>query len=340
MRLASRGPAAWGLAWATRSSTTGSWSCSHPGTRSCLQALHRFWPPLVDFAGRLSADLAHPVQINAYITPKQSQGFSAHYDVHDVFVLQITGSKRWVIHDPVHPDPLPNQPWTRYRSAVESCAAEDPSADHVLEEGDVLYLPRGFIHSAEALGGISIHLTIGIHSHTRHDLVRSLLELAEEDPRLRRSLPLGIDVGDPLSWAPTSPPRSAALAEQIQAVPASDIAPVMARRSRGSTRPAPAGPLAQAQALEGLSSDTQVSLRSQQAVTIRDDGERVVLEHPGGNLTFAAEAGDALAALLSGDPIHVGGLPGLDDEEQLELVERLMRAGIVVAAGPDLESGT
>ena len=65
-----------------------------------------------------------------------------------------------------------------------------------------------------------------------------------------------------------------------------------------------------------------------------------MLEHPGGSVTFAAAAGDALAALLSGDPIRVGGLPGLDDEERLELVERLMRAGIVVAAGPDLESGT
>ena len=65
-----------------------------------------------------------------------------------------------------------------------------------------------------------------------------------------------------------------------------------------------------------------------------------MLEHQGGSLTFAATAGDALAALLAGDSIHVGGLPGLDDEEQLELVERLMRAGIVVAAEPDLESGT
>jgi hypothetical protein len=304
-----------------------------------LQALHRFWPPLVEFAGALSADLGHPVQINAYITPKQSQGFSAHYDVHDVFVLQITGSKRWVIHDPVHPDPLPNQPWTRYRSAVESCAAEDPSADHVLGEGDVLYLPRGFIHSAEALGGVSIHLTIGIHSHTRHDLVRSLLELAEEDPRLRRSLPLGIDVGDPAQLGSDLAATVAALAEHVQGIPASAVAPVMARRSRGSTRPAPAGPLAQAQALEGLSSGTRVSLRSHQAVTIRTDGERLVLEHAAGSLTFAATAGEALAALLSGDPIHVGGLPGLDDEEQLELVERVMRAGIVVAGEPALESG-
>ena len=275
-----------------------------------LQALHRFWPPLIEFAGALSADLAHPVQINAYITPKQSQGFSPHYDVHDVFVLQITGSKRWVIHDPVHPDPLPSQPWTRYRGAVESCAAKDPSADHVLEEGDVLYLPRGFVHSAEALGGVSIHLTIGIHSHTRHDLVRTLLELAEEDPRLRRSLPLGIDVGDPAQLGSELAATVAALAEQMQTVSASDIAPVMARRSRGSTLPAPAGPLAQAKALEGLSSGSQVSLRSQQAVTIRTDGESVVVEHPRGSLTFAAAAAEALAALLSGDAGPRGRPPG------------------------------
>ena len=39
-----------------------------------------------------------------------------------------------------------------------------------------------------------------------------------------------------------------------------------------------------------------------------------MLEHPGGSVTFAATAGDALTALLAGDPIRVGGLPGLDDE--------------------------
>ena len=217
-----------------------------------LQALHRLWPPLVEFAGALSEDLAHPVQINAYITPRQSQGFSAHYDVHDVFVVQIAGSKRWVIHDPVHPDPLPSQPWTRYRRDVEARAAEDPSADYVLEEGDVLYLPRGFIHSAEALGGVSAHLTIGIHSHTRHDLVRSLLELAEEDPRLRRSLPLGVDIADPTQLSSDLASTVTALADQLQVVSPSDVAAVMARRNRGNTRPAPLGPLAQAQALERL----------------------------------------------------------------------------------------
>ena len=303
-----------------------------------LQALHRLWPPLVEFAGALSEDLAHPVQINAYITPRQSQGFSAHYDVHDVFVLQIAGSKRWVIHDPVQPDPLPSQPWTRYRRDVEARAAEDPSADYVLEEGDALYLPRGFIHSAEALGGVSAHLTIGIHSHTRHDLVRSLLELAEEDPRLRRSLPLGVDIADPTQLSSDLASTVTALADQLQVVSASDVAAVTARRSRGSTRPAPLGPLAQSQALERLSADTRVSLRSRQPVTIQDDGERVVLEHPGGSLTFAATASEALTAVLAGDPVRVGDLPGPADHESLELVERLMRAGVVVAVEQDIEA--
>jgi lysine-specific demethylase/histidyl-hydroxylase NO66 len=302
-----------------------------------LQALHRLWPPLVEFAGALSADLAHPVQINAYITPRQSQGFSAHYDVHDVFVLQIAGSKRWVIHDPVHPDPLPSQPWTRYRRDVEARAAEDPSADHVLEAGDVLYLPRGFIHSAEALGGVSAHLTIGIHAHTRHDLVRALLELVEEDPELRRSLPLGVDIDDPAQLSSDLAATVTALVEQIQAVSVSDVAPVMARRARASTRPAPIGPLAQAAALEALSTATTISLRPRQPITMREDGERVVLEHPGGSLTFAAPAAAALTALLVGDPVLVGSIPGLDDEERLEIVERLMRAGIVVA-GSELEA--
>ena len=117
-----------------------------------LQGLHRLWPPLIDFAGALTSDLGHPVQINAYITPPSSQGFSAHYDVHDVFVLQVAGEKRWRIHAPVRPDPLRDEPWTDHRAAVEERAAEAPLIDAVLRPGDALYLPRGYLHAAEALG--------------------------------------------------------------------------------------------------------------------------------------------------------------------------------------------
>jgi len=80
------------------------------GSTLVLQALHRVWPPILDFCQKLAAEMGHPVQANAYVTPPQNQGFSAHYDVHDVFVLQIEGEKRWRIHRPVLASPLRDQP--------------------------------------------------------------------------------------------------------------------------------------------------------------------------------------------------------------------------------------
>ena len=138
------------------------------GSTLVLQALHRSWPPVLAFCQELAAELGHPVQANAYITPPQNQGFSDHYDVHDVFVLQIEGEKRWLIHEPVLESPLRDQPWNDRRAAVERRAAEPPVIEAVLRPGDCLYLPRGFLHAAQALGGISTHLTIGVHVWTRY----------------------------------------------------------------------------------------------------------------------------------------------------------------------------
>ena len=110
------------------------------------------------------------MQANAYVTPPQNQGFSDHYDVHDVFVLQLEGEKRWFVHEPVLDSPLRDQPWTDRRAAVQRAAAEPPLIEAVLEPGDCLYLPRGFLHAATALGGVSTHLTLGVHTWTRYAL--------------------------------------------------------------------------------------------------------------------------------------------------------------------------
>src|SRR5680860_1345046 len=115
------------------------------GSTLVLQALHRTWAPLMYFAQELAGDLAHPVQVNAYVTPPQSRGFDDHYDVHDVFVMQVAGEKQWRIHAPVHPAPLRDQPWTDRREAVAEAAETEPLIDTVLTPGDCLYLPRGYL---------------------------------------------------------------------------------------------------------------------------------------------------------------------------------------------------
>ena len=43
--------------------------------------------------------------MNAYITPESARGFEPHYDVHDVFVLQVSGEKHWSVHAPVREHP-------------------------------------------------------------------------------------------------------------------------------------------------------------------------------------------------------------------------------------------
>ena len=86
---------------ATRSATTRWRPCSPTAPPSSCRPCTAPGPPVIDFCTRLAAELGHPVQANSYVTPPSSRGFSAHYDVHDVFVLQLAGRKHWTIHAPV-----------------------------------------------------------------------------------------------------------------------------------------------------------------------------------------------------------------------------------------------
>jgi JmjC domain len=300
-----------------------------------LQGLHRTWPPLIDFATQLNADAGHPVQINAYITPPESQGFSAHYDVHDVFVLQLAGEKRWTIHEPVYDDPLRSQPWQQRAEQVAAAARdEQPVIDEVLRPGDALYVPRGFLHSAKALGGVSAHLTVGLHTLTRYHLVEELLALAADNAELRGALPLGIDPADPAQLAPHLEAVVAALTDEIRSDRAEAVARRLRRRTWTGNRPAPLGPLSQASAVRDLAAGDVVRWRPglRYRLVARDGQAR--LELPDRVISLPGATEDAVRTLSAGDKVVVGELPGLDEADQLVLVRRLLTEAVVVTAKP------
>ncbi|MGY1827790.1 MULTISPECIES: cupin domain-containing protein [unclassified Blastococcus] len=308
------------------------------GSTVVLQGLHRLWPPLITFADQLAADLGHPTQVNAYITPPSSQGFSPHYDVHDVFVLQVAGEKHWTIHEPVLPDPLRTQPWSDRAAEVAAAAERAPVIDAVLRPGDALYLPRGFLHSAKALGAISAHLTVGIHSVTRWAAAESVLdlvrELAAEDRALRTSLPLGVDLSDPDTIAEDVTAVVDGLREWLGRVDPGEVADRLRSRTWAQVRPEPVAPLAQSAAAASLGPATVLRLRRHLRCVLRDADEgRVALVAGRRTHSFPGEVRPALTELLAAGELKVGDLPGLDPEDRLTLARRLVTESI--ATVPD-----
>jgi bifunctional lysine-specific demethylase and histidyl-hydroxylase NO66 len=90
------------------------------------------------------------------------QGFAPHYDDVDVFILQVSGRKRWRAYAPLPESALPR---FSSRDFVESQDDLGKAIlDGVLAPGDILYLPRGTIHQAESLQSEhSLHLTLSSH---------------------------------------------------------------------------------------------------------------------------------------------------------------------------------
>jgi len=297
------------------------------GSTLVLQALHRVWPPILEFCQRLAAELGHPVQANAYVTPPQNQGFSAHYDVHDVFVLQIEGEKRWRIHRPIFESPLRDQPWADRKAHVEKRAQEAPLIEALLRPGDCLYLPRGYLHAATALGGVSTHLTLGVHVWTRYALAEQLMHQALQalanNPAVRGSLTLGIDVADPTELRQDVELVTAALADAVKHADIDQMSEALLRNARSNQRAEPVGPLKQLRDADVITADTQIVLRRHLIASLDHTGADIVLRSRAGDLTVAESDVAPLKTLLTAGVARAGDL-------SLDLARRLLLAGVVI----------
>jgi lysine-specific demethylase/histidyl-hydroxylase NO66 len=293
------------------------------GATLVLQSLHRMHPPVARFCRSLAAELGHPTQCNAYLTPGgQHQGFDFHHDTHDVFVLQVSGRKRWIVHEPVMPLPLPSQPQAGAHLVPDGA---DPLLDVELEAGDALYLPRGYVHAALTTDVDSVHLTVGVLSTTWYDVLTDAVTLAAHEPAFRDALPMQ-PAGELPGLLPDFLRRAADWLEQL---PAAEVEEVVAGRLSRSLPPEPVSVLATAAAVRGLEAATPVRPRTGLRTRLERDGEQVVLSLPGRTVHLPAFTGPALRRLLEA-PCTPGDLPGLDQESALVLVRRMLREGVVV----------
>jgi lysine-specific demethylase/histidyl-hydroxylase NO66 len=59
-----------------------------------------------------------------------------------VFILQLEGKKKWKLYSPPASDELPRE----YSRDLDQDECGEPLMELELEEGDLLYFPRGTIH--------------------------------------------------------------------------------------------------------------------------------------------------------------------------------------------------
>lgn len=120
----------------------------------------------------------------------------AHVDEYDVFLLQASGTRRWLIDSSEQPDLtlIPD-------AELKLLANFDANETHNLEPGDMLYLPPGMPHHGIAVSDDCTTWSVGFRAPTVADIVHSFADQITEklatqryrDPQLQICEPGKID---------------------------------------------------------------------------------------------------------------------------------------------------
>lgn len=96
-------------------------------------------------------------------------GVGAHTDSYDVFLLQVSGRRRWRVGPVKDASLVPGMP-------VKLLANFEPTEDWLLEPGDMLYLPPRWGHDGIAVGDDCMTCSIGFRTPTPTELAREVLQ--------------------------------------------------------------------------------------------------------------------------------------------------------------------
>ena len=294
------------------------------GATVIFNQLHKHVPALARLCAALGQRFSSRVQTNVYLTPPAAQGFAPHWDTHDVFVLQISGTKRWSVYDTRVRLPLRGQ---RFERGTPPGAVSD---EFDLGPGSAVYLPRGLMHSARSTGEASLHVTLGLTAFTWAEfLVESVTAAALEDESLRRNLPREFArEGFPAAE------RERLFREKLALVQSRFDPAVVWRRFTDEVLAADVTLFTDlfSQRLRGdpLTARSRVGRRAGLLTEAATEGETCLLRFCGRELRLPGGAWPALEFATTTEEFAVEDLPDcLDAAGKLTLVDRLVREGVL-----------
>lgn len=297
------------------------------GSTVTLAYMDNVIPSLANLCRGLESAFCHPFQANVYLTPPGKQGARVHYDTHDVFVLQVAGSKRWVTYGCPLELPLKNQ---HFDAAVH--AVGKPELQFELHAGDAVYIPRGYLHEASATDSVSLHITLGVLAYTWTDfLLECVADACLSDGAFRKALPPGF-ARDATSESRTHEIFAGLLQRLAQRVSPQRTLDRFVDEFLASCPPLLRGQMAQLAALEQIGIDTTLAARPHLIARVQMEPHSVTVRHFGRKISFPLHVAPAVRFALSEERFAVRDLPGdLDDSGKLTLARRLVREGLLAA---------
>jgi hypothetical protein len=152
------------------------------GATLVLDAIDEIHEPIAELAANLEMVLRARIQVNLYASWRTSPGFDVHWDGHDVFILQVSGRKHWKVYPMTREYPLPDDPKTED-------PPQNPLWERMLQDGDLLYIPRGWWHVAIPVDEPTLHLTVGLHHATGLDFALWYADRLRGNTAVRQDLP-------------------------------------------------------------------------------------------------------------------------------------------------------
>jgi ribosomal protein L16 Arg81 hydroxylase len=148
-----------------------------------VDSVHELLPPVKSVSRALTAIFGEDVRINLYLGGKESAGFPIHWDIDEILIVQVWGRKHWEVYPSSKKYPLPED------KALDYDIPGNMIWKGVLEEGNLIHVPRGFWHRAWTTDSLSCHLTVTIPACTGLDLLRFALERCGGIEELRKNIP-------------------------------------------------------------------------------------------------------------------------------------------------------
>ena len=153
------------------------------GATLILDSVDDLHEPVSRLSESLEWSFRNPTQVNAYVSCHPTEGFSLHWDDHDVLIFQVHGIKEWEVRAQSRRAPLQND--VKHSNHPPS----DIKWKGALTPGDLLYIPRGWWHVAQATGDPTLHLTLGVNKPTGVDLLRWIGDKLKSYEVFRQDLP-------------------------------------------------------------------------------------------------------------------------------------------------------